>query len=155
MGYLHRFISKNASPGVADYVAGDAELGAIMHPTTIDGFSVVARGTSPPNPAELLLHERFGELISTLSSTHDYVIMDTPPVLAVSDAAIAGRLAGCTLLVLKSAFHPMREIEEALKRLTSAGVHVRGTLFNQVGVKAGSYGYGNYGYTYYQYDQNR
>jgi len=153
MGYIHRFISAEASPGVADYVIGEASLKAIEQATSIEGLTVIAHGTPPPNPSELLLHERFSELIRTLSSTHDYVILDTPPVLAVADASIAGRLAGCTLLVLKSAFHPMREIEETIKRLNSAGIHVRGTLFNQVGVKAGSYGYGNYGYTYYNYDQ--
>ncbi|HZR35842.1 MAG TPA: hypothetical protein VFA75_10740, partial [Nevskia sp.] len=66
--------------------------------------------------------------------------------------AIVGRLAGCTLLALKSAEHSAREIEETLKRLSNARISVRGVVFNQVGAKIGSYGYGQYGYSYYRYE---
>lgn len=151
-GYFHNYVSSPAEPGLSDYVAGSAELSSVLHKGPIDGFDIIFRGTTPPNPAELLLHERFAALIKQLSSQYDFVIVDTPPVLAVTDAAIVGRLAGSTLLVLKSAEHPIREIEETYKRLLTAGVAVKGVLFNQVGARAGSYGYGNYGYTYYRYD---
>jgi tyrosine-protein kinase Etk/Wzc len=87
-------------------------------------------------------------MVRLLSETHDLVLIDTPPVLPVADAAIVGRIAGCTLLVLKSAQHPMREIEETYRRLAQAGANVRGTIFNQVGRRVGSYGYGGYGYSY-------
>jgi tyrosine-protein kinase Etk/Wzc len=152
-GHLHRYISQEATPGLSDYIAGDGEISGFIKHSEIPGLDFVMRGTLPPNPAELLLHERFADLLKQLSSRYDYVIVDTPPVLAVTDAAIVGRLVGCTLLVLKSAQHPLREIEDVLKRLASSGVHVRGSLFNLVGERAGSYGYANYGYTYYQYDK--
>ena len=151
-GYFHTYISAAAAPGLSDYIAGSAEFSAVCHPSPIPGLDIIYRGTIPPNPAELLLHERFAELLKRLSAQYDYVIVDTPPVLAVTDAAIVGRLAGITLLVLKSAQHPLREIEEANKRLVTSGSVVKGVIFNQVGARAGSYGYGNYGYAYYRYD---
>ena len=151
-GYFHSYMYASAEPGLSDYVAGSAEFSTVCHSGPIEGLDIIFRGTIPPNPAELLMHERFSQLIKQLSAQYDYVIVDTPPVLAVTDAAIVGQLAGSTLLVLKSAEHPLREIEEAYKRLVAAGVVVKGVLFNQVGARAGSYGYRNYGYTYYRYD---
>lgn len=151
-GFLHTYISSPATPGLSDYIAGKADLASIIHHGPVEGLDLILRGNSPPNPAELLMHERFADLVERLSSQYEYVIVDTPPVLAVADAAIVGRLAGSTLLVLKSAEHSMREIEDTVKRLVTAGINVKGVLFNQVGIRAGSYGYGNYGYSYYRYE---
>ncbi len=152
-GYLQRYFGLASEPGVSDFVAGDVELAAILQATGVEGLDFVARGHAPPNPAELLMHERFARLVAALSASHDYVLLDSPPVLAVADAAIIGKLAGTTLLVLKSAEHPLREIEEAVKRLVNAGVRPRGILMNQVGHRLGTVGYGNYGYANYRYDR--
>jgi tyrosine-protein kinase Etk/Wzc len=151
-GHLNKYFSAAAAPGVSEFVVGDADLASTINPSPVKGLDLLFRGTSPPNPSELLMHERFAGLMQTLSAKYDYVLVDTPPVLAVTDAAIVGRLSGTTLLVLKSAEHPIREIEDVLKRLNTAGVNVRGALFNQVGARGGSYGYGNYRYSYYRYD---
>jgi tyrosine-protein kinase Etk/Wzc len=150
-GHLNKYFDLKPKPGVSDYVAGDVGLQDLFQPTGVAGLDFIARGSAPPNPAELLMHERLGELLQELSARYDYVLLDSPPLLAVSDAAIVAKLAGTTLLVLKSAEHPLREIEETLKRLANAGVRPRGVLLNQVGARVGSYGYGNYGYTYYKY----
>ena len=147
-GHLHRYFGMPAAPGISDYIAGDVGEEAVVRASTREGLSLVSNGTAPPNPAELLLHERFSGLVNWLSSRFDYVIIDTPPVLPVTDAAIIGRLAGSTMVVLKAAEHPMRVIEETVRRLRNAGVQVRGTLFNQMGNRVGSVGYGGYGYGY-------
>lgn len=154
-GQLNKYIGVANVPGLADYVAGDADKEAVIKKTGIEGLAMVCRGTTPPNPAELLLHERFDQLIGFLSTEFDYVIVDAPPVLVVTDPAIIGRLAGTTLMVLKAAEHPMREIEETVRRLVNSGIKVRGALFNQVGFGSGSYGYGNYGYGYKYYRYER
>lgn len=154
-GHMHKYISLVAAPGVSDYVATAMSEEAIIRPTGIEGLMLVPNGTIPPNPAELLLHERFSRLVNYLSSNFDYVIIDTPPSLMVADAAIVGRHAGCSLLVLKAAEHPMREIEETYRRLIQAGVKVRGAIFNLVGRRVGSYGYGGYGYSYSRYYRNK
>lgn len=151
-GYLQKYFGLASVPGVSDYIAGDATLEDVLQTAGIPGLDFIARGKAPPNPAELLMHERFSQLVSELSTKYDYVLLDSPPVLAVTDATIIGKLAGATLIVLKSAEHPMREIEEVVKRLQGAGIQPRGVLMNQVGHRLGTYGYGNYGYSNYRYD---
>lgn len=157
LGQLHQHVGLAASPGLSEYIAGKAEESEVVRPiSAIPNLMMVTNGVKPPNPAELLLHERFAKLVESLSKQFDFVIIDTPPSLLVADAAVVGNLAGCSLLVLKSAEHPMREIEEAYRRLLQAGVNVRGVIFNQMGRRLGSYGYGGYGYSYkrdYKYDQ--
>lgn len=147
-GRLHDYVRGEASPGVSEVVAGLVSSVQVMRSTSVEGLTLISRGAAPPNPAEILLNGKFVELIESLSKTHDYVIVDTPPVLPVADPSIVGRLAGTTFVVLKAAEHPMRTIEETVRRLNTAGVDVRGVLFNQVGAKVGSHGYGYYGYSY-------
>ncbi|HEX4871633.1 MAG TPA: hypothetical protein VFV27_04900, partial [Nevskiaceae bacterium] len=93
---------------------------------------------------------RLKQFLDTASSAFDYVIVDTPPVLAVADAAIIGKYAGTTLMLLKAGEHPMRMIADAVKRLDASGIAVKGAVFNQVGLGgAASYGYSyNYAYQY-------
>ncbi|MGH8457242.1 MAG: polysaccharide biosynthesis tyrosine autokinase, partial [Stenotrophobium sp.] len=146
-GHLHDYFGIGRVPGVTDYVAGNADYASIIRHSTFENLSFVSTGRIPPNPAELVLHEKFTGLIERLSQEYDHVLVDTPPVLAVTDGAVIGQLAGCTLLVLKSGEHSLHEIEETARRLRSAGVQVRGTLFNQVGLRPGYYGY-KYSYAY-------
>lgn len=154
-GHIHRYLGEAASPGLSDYIAGNADIEAIVRSTRVNGLSVITNGTTPPNAADLLLNHRFGELLEQLSATHDMVLIDTPPVLAVTDACIIGRMAGCVLVILKEGQHPMRAIEETVRRLRQAGITPKGTLFNQVGA-SGTYGYyGAYGYSYQKQYQSK
>lgn len=150
-GRLHGYVDDQKSPGLSDYIVG-ADLPTVLRPTDVENLTLIPRGVSPPNPSELLMHPRFEELLKYCSENYDYVLVDTPPVLAVTDAAIIGRMAGCSLMVLKSAEHPMREIEEAINRLKQAGVTLRGVVFNQVGrsgINPYNYSYDNaYSYVY-------
>jgi tyrosine-protein kinase Etk/Wzc len=120
----------------------------VIRKTEVEGLDFVPTGALPPNPAELLLHENFAQFVQTVSANYDFVLIDTPPVLAVTDAAIAGRLAGAALLVVKAGMHPMREIEQAVKRLKQAGVNLRGIVFNDIKIVSRRYGYGRYVYQY-------
>jgi hypothetical protein len=88
-------------------------------------LSVVTTGQIPPNPSELLMHARFEVLLTNSLRRFDTVIVDAPPVLAVSDAAIIGRHVGATLMVARAGKHPIRELEQAVKRLNQAGVRSR------------------------------
>ncbi|WP_169729321.1 polysaccharide biosynthesis tyrosine autokinase [Solimonas soli] len=147
-GHLYKYANTEQKPGISEYITGTAEQVAIIRKTAVQNLDFIAGGTRPPNPSEILMHDRFAQLMRDLSAKYDYVLVDTPPVLPVTDAAIIGRLAGTTMVVLKSAEHPMRAIEETVRRLRQAGVKVRGMIFNQVGARVGSYGYGAYGYAY-------
>ena len=153
-GHLHKMVNKTREPGLSELINGRASAEECIRSTPFPNLHVIPTGTLPPNPSELLVNERFVELLNGLSRMFDHVIVDTPPVLAVTDAAIIGRHAGIALIVLKAGQHPMRMIEETANRLHRAGVQVRGTLFNQVGRgRHGRYGY-KYGYYYGGYKYN-
>ena len=96
------------------------------------------------------MHDRMKELLELCEHEFDYVIVDTPPVLAVTDAAIVGRYVGTTLLVARFGETPVKEVTTTVQRLEQNGVDVKGIILNSVERKASAY-YG-YGYSYgYQY----
>lgn len=152
-GHIHTMVGKSRAPGLSDLITGSVPIDKALQPTSVENLFFISTGTIPPNPSELLLKVQFSDLLKHLSSVFDLVIVDTPPVLAVADAGIVGSQAGTTLLVLKTAEHPIRMIEDTLSRLRDAGVKVRGTIFNQTQRSQGYYGarYG-YKYGYYNYE---
>ncbi|MGC3832846.1 Wzz/FepE/Etk N-terminal domain-containing protein [Moritella viscosa] len=102
-----------------------------------------------PNPSELLMHPRFADFIIWASSEYDLVLIDTPPVLAVTDPSIVGALAGTTLMVGRFGQNTVKEIEVARHRFEMAGIEVKGFILNAVEKKASaSYGDGYYNYSY-------
>lgn len=154
-GHIHKEFGLPREGGVSDFVSGAADLAAIVRATPQSGFCVVTTGQIPPNPSELLMHSRFEELLRLLGGEFDVVIVDTPPVLAVSDAAIIGRHVGATLLVARAAMHPMAELHQAVSRLAQAGVQVKGFVFNDIDMSRQRYRYGQAGYQYrYTYERS-
>lgn len=174
-GYLHNMMNANNDKGLADLLAGTAVAGrsttggeavnlkASDDADTIDyapyiqsgyieNLDFMPRGTSAPNPAELMMHNRMKQLMDQTSKDYDYVLIDTPPILAVTDAAIVGRYAGTTLLVARFGMTPSKEMIHTVKRFDQNGVEVKGAILNSVERKASSYyGYGynyHYGYAY-------
>ncbi|MGM7650991.1 polysaccharide biosynthesis tyrosine autokinase [Serratia marcescens] len=149
-GYVHKLFNVNNDNGLSDYLVGKAKLEDAIKPVTSAGFDFISRGQVPPNPAELLMHDRFKELLEWATKTYDLVMIDTPPILAVTDAAIIGRYAGTTLLVARFENNTVKEIDVSIKRFEQSGVPVKGCILNGVVKKASSY-YG-YGYNYYGYN---
>jgi tyrosine-protein kinase Etk/Wzc len=147
-GHLHQYLGIERENGLSDFISGEIPIGQVLHQTTIPGLTLIPTGTLPPNPAELLLHQRFTNILSVLMPRFDHIIIDSPPILAVTDAAIIGQMVGGTLMVLKAGEHPMREIEQAAKRLQQADVNLRGILFNDVRTSSQRYGAGKYSYQY-------
>ncbi len=154
-GHIHREFDMQREVGVSEYVSGTASLSEIVKPTSVEGLSVITTGQRPPNPSELLMHAHFGELLDQLGDLFDILIVDAPPILAVSDAAIIGRHTGATLMVARAGKHPIREIEQAVKRLGQAGVPVKGFVFNDMDTMRQRYRYGYQGYVYsYSYKKS-
>ena len=95
------------------------------------------------------MHGRLKELLTWASQNYDLVIVDTPPVLAVTDASIVGAIAGTTLMVARFSQNTAKEIDVARNRFEQSGIEVKGVIFNAVEKKASShYGYGYYNYSY-------
>ncbi|MFM2583497.1 polysaccharide biosynthesis tyrosine autokinase [Vibrio campbellii] len=150
-GYLQQCFGLCWDDGLSDHLSGKVESQQIIKSTSIENLDVVTRGQVPPNPSELLMHPRFKNFIDAMSNEYDLVIIDTPPVLAVTDPSIVGALAGTTLMVARFDQTTLKEIEVAQGRFEQSGVEVKGVILNAVEKKASnSYGYG-YGYYNYSY----
>ncbi|MDN7136790.1 polysaccharide biosynthesis tyrosine autokinase [Pseudidiomarina sp. 1ASP75-14] len=162
-GYLHFQFGVENNYGLSDFLAsvqktqdgGEVDknnLSTIIHKTQINNLHFVARGTAAPNPSELLMHPRMEKMLDKVNEYYDYVLIDTPPILAVTDASIVGRYAGTTLLVARFGETPAKEVAATVKRFDQNGVTVRGVILNGVERRAGGYygyGYGyHYGYSY-------
>ena len=146
-GDIHKHFGLPHTPGLADVLNG-SELQDCVLRDVLPGLDVLTKGGLPGNPSELLMSDRFRTLLEHFGRVYDLVIVDTPPVLAVTDAALIGKHAGTTLMVVRHGRHPPTEISEALKRLVNAGVNLHGVLLTDVpppklnlGGYTGYYGY--------------
>lgn len=150
-GYTHKLFNLPNDNGLSDVLSGKVEISKAVKHISGAGFDFISRGMVPPNPAELLMHRRFEELLSWASSHYDIVVLDTPPILAVTDAAVIGHYAGTTLLVARFDLNTAKEIDVSIRRFEQSGVTIKGCILNGVVKKASSYysyGYNHYGYSY-------
>ncbi|MCG9698371.1 polysaccharide biosynthesis tyrosine autokinase [Shewanella sp. Isolate11] len=148
-GYLQRHFNLKYDDGLSDLLVGKSTAEEVVKSTGVDNLDVITRGIVPPNPSELLMHPRFKQFLAWASEQYDLVLIDTPPVLAVTDPSIVGALAGTTLMVGRFEVSTAKEIEIAHHRFEMAGIEVKGFILNAVEKKASStYGYGYYNYSY-------
>jgi len=149
-GYLHQQFGVQPRHGLADALAGKVTVADVVHDTPVKHLQIISCGYAAPNPSELLMHEHFTHLLNELSPHYDLVIIDTPPVLAVTDASLIGRHAGTSMMVSRFGQSTVREIDVARRRLQQNGVTLKGAIFNGVVRKASTaeYDCASYGYDY-------
>lgn len=148
-GYLQQCFGLKWDNGLSDYLCGKIKLEETIRQTSIEHLDIITRGQVPPNPSELLMHKRFRDLLDWASDNYDLVLIDTPPVLAVTDPSIVGAFAGTTLMVARFGQNTAKEIDVARNRFEQSGIEVKGIILNAVEKKASSsYGYGYYNYSY-------
>lgn len=150
-GHLHKTLNVPIANGLSDLLVKRCSIEQAVNTVEIDNLHFISRGQVPPNPSELLMHANFRDLLAELSQRYDVVIIDTPPLLAVTDAAIVGREAGISLIVTRFAVNPAKEIEMTIRRFAQNGIELKGAVFNGVEKRAASY-YGNGSYGYYNYE---
>ena len=155
-GHLHDYFAQaDKKHGLSDYLSGQRDLDSVIVHSEQTHLDFIARGQVPPNPSELLMHPRFASLLEWASQHYDLVLVDTPPLLAVTDAAIVGRLVGTTLLVVRFAITAAKEAEITQHRLEQNGIEVKGVILNAIEKRAASYYGGNYGYYQYNYQSSK
>lgn len=146
-GYLHKYFNHDNQPGLAEYLNTQQSIESIIKPTEVHNLDVITRGKSPVNPSELLSSAKLSELLEQVSPLYDHIIIDTPPVLAVTDGIIISQYAGVNLVIARYAKSQMKELELTLNRFEQVGVKVNGFILNDIQRGTGGYGYG-YGYNY-------
>ncbi|MCH9406134.1 tyrosine-protein kinase Wzc [Pantoea agglomerans] len=152
-GYTHELLGADNKSGLSNVLSGKTEFSPALIQQGVYGFDFLPRGQVPPNPSELLMHRRMGELLEWASKNYDLVLIDTPPILAVTDASIIGKLAGTSLMVARFEANTTKEVDVSFKRFAQNGIEIKGVILNAVVRKAAN-AYG-YGYDYYAYDYGK
>ena len=147
-GTLERYMNCKSSDGLSDCLAGDLSIENAIKSTPINTLDFISRGSTPPNPSELLMQPKLKELRDWAKAHYNWVIIDTPPILAVTDAAILATFSGPTLLVGKFGLTRIKEIELSRQRLEQSGIKLNGFILNQMEKKISSY-YNSYYYQSY------
>ncbi|GJL39506.1 TPA: polysaccharide biosynthesis tyrosine autokinase [Enterobacter chengduensis] len=152
-GYVHNVFKLSNHHGLSSVLGGAVAWQEAIQRVEKGGFDVLTCGPQPSHPVELLMSERFQAMMAGIDKRYDIVIVDTPPVLAVTDALLVARAAATTLLVARYGKTSVKEVENCLKRLAQMGVQVNGTIFNDIVKSAALYyssGYSHYDYGYTQ-----
>jgi tyrosine-protein kinase Etk/Wzc len=155
-GHLHQFFGLKRGHGLSELITGTRELASVVHSSVAPNLDLITTGTMPPNPGELLMSPVTVQLLEGLSAQYDLVLIDTPPVLAVSDTQVLASHAGTVFLVARAEVTALGELQESTKRLAQTGVPVKGVVFNDLDTSRQRYGgygykYSRYRYTNYQY----
>lgn len=144
---IHKIFNVPADTGLATVIAGQTDLASAIRPTAIPNLSVLPCGPRPANPAELLTSPRFKEMLDIIRSQYDFVIIDTPPLLVVTDPCVVAPRVDGVILAIRVTKNGRPFAERAKEILTSLGANVLGVVVNGLGSPAG----GKYGYGYDQY----
>jgi polysaccharide biosynthesis transport protein len=141
---VHEAMKTQRDPGLSNLLVGAAKANDVMRKTSVPNFYVLPAGTTPPNPAELLGSKRFADLLHSLRDHFDLIVIDTPPVMAVTDAAVIGYRASGVLFVVAADATSCHAAQTALDQLEHARVRFIGAVLNRVDLEGNSYYYSKY-----------
>ena len=148
-GYMHKIFNVKQKDGLSDLLSNRIAINDAIKKTEVDMLDFMSCGQFPPNPSELLMSHRFTTVLKQLGDLYDIVIIDTPPILAVTEAAIIGAHVGTSLIVARFGMNSAKELEATKRRFDLNGVPLKGVILNAVERKASNYSsYGNYQYAY-------
>ncbi|MBS5397867.1 MAG: CpsD/CapB family tyrosine-protein kinase [Lachnospiraceae bacterium] len=145
--YINRFQVKQKTEGLSQYLSGQSRLQDIVYSTNFQGVDIIFAGPTAPNPSELLAQESFVSLVHTMRGKYDYVLVDTPPVGSLTDAAVVARQCDGAILVVESDLVSRRVALKAKQQLEMSGCHILGAVLNKVDIKKNKY-YSKYSYYY-------
>ncbi|PNK60499.1 polysaccharide biosynthesis tyrosine autokinase [Psychrobacter sp. FDAARGOS_221] len=132
-GELHHIFTVPQTNGLGDYLTDkDATLANFIHPTSFEFIDFMPRGKHPSNPASLLSTDKFAQMLSQLVAIYDYVLIDTPPVLAVSDAIVTAQYADKVLMVTRYNHSVEGQLSYAIRQMHKAHIEVDGIVLNDV-----------------------
>ena len=154
---IHRMFGESQTPGLTNVLVAGTPASDAIRPTKVDGLMIMPSGATPPNPAELLGSMQMGALLEKLSETYDMLILDTPPLLAASDAAILSRMSDGALVVVRAGRTERSALQTAIQQLSTVGARVLGTVLNDPDAEVPKYAryYGYYYNNYYEYSNGK
>ena len=144
---IHKMFGVPREPGMTELILGQQELDAVARETAVPGLYILPSGVLPPNPSELLGGERMRKTLASLGEAFDLIVLDTPPLLAASDAAILATIADGVVLVVRAGVTEALAGQQAIAQLQAVGARIVGAVLNDPDSKLQSYG-GYYNYEY-------
>jgi len=161
MSNIVRILNIKKAPGLSNLLVGIKDNDKyVQNSELIDGLPIISCGSIPPNPSELLASKRMEVLLDTLKEHYDYIILDLPPIAAVSDALIVSKLTDGMIVVVRQDYSDKRLLDDAIRQLKFNDANIIGIVLNCAHIenkyygKYGKYGkyskYAKYGYSYYQ-----
>ncbi|MBL0060012.1 MAG: polysaccharide biosynthesis tyrosine autokinase [bacterium] len=150
---LHNFFNVDKMYGLSNVLIGSLAFSDVIKRTEVENLDLITAGDIPPNPAEMVASERMRVFLEEARSRYDVVLLDSPPVVAVTDAAILTTRADATIMVVSSGMTGRAELKRALGLIQSVGSNVMGVILNGLDIKKmyGSYYYYFHYYQYYYY----
>ncbi len=146
--HQHILFNVRKTPGLTDYLANNLPLEKIIYLTHVTNVFVIPAGSSTPNPAMMLASERMNELIRRLEQNFDFVIYDTPPIIAVTDPVLLSKHIGKAVMVVRFGSTNRHVVKDAFSRLQFVKTKIVGVVLNGMERSKG-YGYYKYNYSYY------
>ena len=145
----HRVLALENSSGLTEVLTGTCEVQDVIRTTIVDGLSFMSAGSLPPNPTELLGSERMSQVLAIVSHDHDVVILDSPPVMPVSDALLLASVVDGVVLVVNSNTTSKHHVKMAYAKLEYARAKIFGVLLNEIDLKHPNYGHYSHYYNHY------
>jgi len=136
---LHKLFNISNEKGLSDFLVDNIEFSEAVQKTEIPNLNIITSGTKPPNPSELVASEKMKNFIENLKDAYDYIILDTPPVIVVTDAQLLSNYAdGCVLVVASSEVEKAAAVK-AKELLEKVNARILGVVLNKMNVKQKSY----------------
>lgn len=141
---VHGVFQQTQEPGLSNVLVGNAKASEAVRNTKVPGLWAMPAGVIPPNPSELLGSKRFKEFVATLGQHFDWVIVDTPPVMAVTDSSIVSHVATGVVFVIGSDMTSRHTAQRSLEQLQNANAKIVGAILNRVDLQHHGYYYSQY-----------
>nr|ELR5057332.1 polysaccharide biosynthesis tyrosine autokinase [Providencia rettgeri]ELR5086928.1 polysaccharide biosynthesis tyrosine autokinase [Providencia rettgeri] len=140
-GRIHKAFGLSNKLGLSDYLSQSDTSQPNIHNSVIENLDVICRGKNVTHSSELLMSERFKRLLDTLKGQYDIVVIDTAPILAITDSAIIGKYVGTSLLIAYYGVNTVKDVELSLKRFKQNDIEITGVILNGIDAKSDDYNY--------------
>ncbi|EPG2138040.1 polysaccharide biosynthesis tyrosine autokinase [Providencia stuartii] len=140
-GRIHKAFGLSNKAGLSEYLAQQDITQPTIHHGVIENLDVICRGKNVTHSSELLMGERFKHLLDTVKGQYDIVVIDTAPILAITDSAIIGKYVGTSLLIAYYGVNTVKDIELSLKRFKQNDIEITGVILNGIDAKSDDYNY--------------
>lgn len=140
-GHIHKAFGLSNKLGLSDYLSQSDTSQPNIHNSVIENLDVICRGKNVTHSSELLMSERFKRLLDTVKGQYDIVVIDTAPILAITDSAIIGKYVGTSLLIAYYGVNTVKDVELSLKRFKQNDIEITGVILNGIDAKSDDYNY--------------